>query len=414
VSAERLACFGWVDEHAGSASSAGYLVLAELLRRGIAVDLFAHREHVPPPAALISAGLRYFGFSQPGWLNGIDRLPTVAAGASRRALRSLVARSWRQILEPAVRAQHARAPYDTVLTLATTPAFAIPGVPAVTWLQGPFHTELAAIRRLRPQITAVSGRLFYLAVSTYYRYDQIVTCHGVIPSDRLVLPSVWSRNQMVAAGAPAETTHAVPYPLDLEAFSPGPSGTIDWDRPVLLSLGRLDPRKRLDLLLDAFALVRERRREVRLQIIGRPGYAPRQLSVLEDFAHRSSVDYLPPVPRQQVPLQLRRAAVLVQTSENENFGSAVAEALACGTPAVVGPSNGTAAYLDENSTAFDRYTPESVAEAVIRTLDRHREAPEEVARTTRASAERWFSAARVTDQLVEIIGAAIADRATPR
>jgi glycosyltransferase involved in cell wall biosynthesis len=40
------------------------------------------------------------------------------------------------------------------------------------------------------------------------------------------------------------------------------------------------------------------------------------------------------VPRAQVPGLLRGAAVVVQTSENEDFGSAVAEALACGTPVV--------------------------------------------------------------------------------
>ena len=60
---------------------------------------------------------------------------------------------------------------------------------------------------------------------------------------------------------------------------------------------------------------------------------------------------------QEVPALLREATVLVQTSENENFGSSVAEALACGTPVVVGPSNGTADYIDEHSMIFGDYEP---------------------------------------------------------
>ena len=71
----RLACHGWVHEHAGSVASAGYVVLAELLRRGVAVDLFAHRAHVPPPPGLTEAGCRYFGFDPSGLPRAIDRIP---------------------------------------------------------------------------------------------------------------------------------------------------------------------------------------------------------------------------------------------------------------------------------------------------------------------------------------------------
>ncbi len=206
---------------------------------------------------------------------------------------------------------------------------------------------------------------------------------------------------------PPDRTHAVPYPVDLELFRPGPPVDPDPERPVLLSLGRLDPRKRLDLLLDAFALVLEAIPGARLRIVGRPGAAPRQLSLLDRFARRDAVEYQPAIPRTEVPALLRAAGVLVQTSENENFGSAVAEALACGTPVALGPTNGTADYIDGNSRVFAEYKPRAVADAILAVLGTRSGSPDEVCATTRAAAERCFAPPVVADRLLEIIDEAI-------
>lgn len=407
----RLACYGWVKEHGGSCGSANHLVLAELLRRGVGVDLYAHRNHVPCPESLTCENFRYFGFDQPAWLDAVDRTGQVAAGVARRLLHPLGARSWRRIFQPAVELEHRQAPYDAVLSLGITPAFELDGVPAISWLQSPPHTELEAIRRLRGPIKAINGRAFYLGLVSLYRYTGFVFPRVALRSDRIVLGSNWSCEAMIERGGNAATLHALPYPIDLDTFQPRGEQAIDWDRPVLLSLGRLDPRKRLDLLLDAFATLKQDLPGARLKIVGRPGYYPRQLSLLEHLPTDSGVDYSPHVPRDQVPALLREAAVLVQTSENENFGSSPAEALACGTPVVVGPSNGTGCYIDGNSAVFDAYAPESVARAILDTLQTRRTRSEEVRRTTRESAERWFAPATVVDRLLEIIDVAIAERA---
>ena len=202
-----------------------------------------------------------------------------------------------------------------------------------------------------------------------------------------------------------------PYPVDLETFHPKPAAAHDPDRPLLVALGRLDPRKRLNLLLDAFAIVLEAVPAARLRIVGRPGYAPNQLSLIERFPRRDAVEYREAVPRPEVPALLREATVLVQTSENENFGSSVAEALACGTPVVVGPSNGTADYIDEHSVTFGDYEP-----LLGRRLDpgRHtgeNRAPRGVRDDTRAVAERWFASPAVADGLLAIIEQAVEDQA---
>jgi glycosyltransferase involved in cell wall biosynthesis len=403
----RLACYGWVSERAGSVASAGYLALRELLRRGLRIDLYAHRQHVSCPEDLVGERFRYFGLEQPSVLTLIDTLPPRLVTGTRWLFSPAVAAAWRRTYRPVVEAEHRRSPYDAVFALGTTPAFTIHGVPTVAWLQAPLHTELDAIRRLRRQIVSLSGRGFYLALVTFYRYNLFVGRRTLASSDRLILPSEWSRRAVLDTGVSAQKVQAVPYPIDLELFRPEPTRDVDWERPLLLSLGRLDPRKRLDLLLEAFGFVREAFPGARLRIVGHPGYAPNQLMWLERSAHRDQIEYRAAVAREQVPSLLREAAVLVQPSENENFGSAVAEALACGVPAVVGPSNGTADYVDGNSGVFEAYEPESLARTVVRTLEARRDRSDEVRHSTRASAERWFAPPAVADRLLEIVHAAV-------
>jgi glycosyltransferase involved in cell wall biosynthesis len=381
------------------------VVLAELLRRGVAVDLYAHRAHVPPPPALLDAGARYFGFDQTGLLDALDRAPGLWGTAVRRSCSPLYRRHWRRTFPPALEARHREDPYDAVLTLGTTRVLELPGVPNVTWLQSPFHTELEAIRRLRRQIVSVSGRTFYLLALANYKYR---TAYAPTATEHVIVGSRWAREAIVAEGLPAARTHAVPYPVDLEAFRPDAAGEPDPERPVLLALGRLEPRKRLDLLLDAFALVLAELPAARLQIVGRPGFAPRQLRLLERFPRRDAVEYRDAVPRSAVPTLLRAATVVVQTSENENFGSSVAEALACGTPVVVGPSNGTSDYIDPRSEVFAAYEPGAVARSMLDVIAARQAEPDAVRRSTRAAAEESFAAPAVAGRLLEIVDGAIA------
>lgn len=278
----------------------------------------------------------------------------------------------------------------------------------MTWLQGPLQTELEAIRRLRKEIVRTSGRAFYLLPVSYYLADRLLE-RGVLDcSSRVVCGSEWSKRALVADGLPPERAFALPYAIDLDAFRPSERDP-DLDAPLILSLGRLDPRKRLDLLLDAFTRVRDVLPTARLLVVGRPGYAPNQLSLLERHPLRAAIDYRPALPRGEVPALLQEAAVLVQTSENENFGSAVAEALACGMPVVLGPSNGTADYVDGGSRLFERYSPDSVSTAIIESISSRRMDPALASRKARATAEASFSVSAVVDRLLDIVAGAVGE-----
>lgn len=400
--AVRLACYGWLERDAGSGAGASYLLVCELLAQGIEIDFFANEDHVRRPGGLNGA-FQYFAVNPP---HLVRQLPLRADGIAARLLSPLMRRVWRGSFQLAAEAQHRELPYDAVLSLDTPPMFAISGVPTVTWLPSPPDAELDSIRRLRELITNVSGRRFYFALVAYYKYRKVLERGILSSSDMIVCGSEWSRGALVCSGIPEDRVHVNPHVIDLELFSPN-GVEADLDEPILLSLGRLDPRKRLDLLLGAFELVLARYPGARLRIVGSPGYAPNQLSLIERFPYRDRVEYRPPVARTAVPALIREAAVLVQTSENEGFGSSVAEALACGVPAAVGPSNGTGEYLDRTSQIFDAYTHEAAAAAICKVLDLRREDPGGVRASTRAAAEHSFCPRSVAERLIALVEAAL-------
>ena len=132
----------------------------------------------------------------------------------------------------------------------------------------------------------------------------------------------------------------------------------------MLWLGRIVPRKRLDLFLGACEQLLDEGAHIRVEVFGSAPFAVGYKKLLDRFRYPDALHYSAGVPRSEIPAKLRSAAVVVQPSEEEDFGSTIAEALACGASVVLGPSNGTKDYVGESAEVFERYDVESVAAAL--------------------------------------------------
>ncbi len=117
------------------------------------------------------------------------------------------------------------------------------------------------------------------------------------------------------------------------------------DTKVFLWLGRSEPRKRLDLLLEAYGLLLQGRQDVRLKIIGGFVWASGYKQLIDRFEYPEYLKYQPSIDRAKVPELMAQCDMLIQPSEGENFGFSVAEALCCGLPVIVGPTNGTKDFI---------------------------------------------------------------------
>ena len=144
---------------------------------------------------------------------------------------------------------------------------------------------------------------------------------------------------------------------------------VQWGRMVFV--GRLEPQKRLDLLIAAFKIVKKSHNDVELHIIGSGSLHP---EILEASKKVDGLYLHNPIPREQVNelvSELCRSWLFVSASEFETFGLSMAEALRIGLPVVLTqtPNNaaiGEIAIPGYNSIVVQHDNPKLMAEAIER------------------------------------------------
>ncbi|SEF93039.1 Glycosyltransferase involved in cell wall bisynthesis [Bryocella elongata] len=140
------------------------------------------------------------------------------------------------------------------------------------------------------------------------------------------------------------------------------------DRRFLLFFGRLHPKKGCDLLIEAFAKTAALDRELDLVMAGpdEVGWA----SQLQELASRLGVAdriHWPGLLRDDAKYgALYMANAFVLPSHQENFGIAVAEALACGVPALLSDKVNIAAEVQADGAGLMQPDTLEGTEALLR------------------------------------------------
>jgi glycosyltransferase involved in cell wall biosynthesis len=147
-----------------------------------------------------------------------------------------------------------------------------------------------------------------------------------------------------------------PHGVDLERFSPKvttwPSELPDRHRPYILFVGTVEPRKGLDVLLDAFSSLASEDAEVELWIAGQIGWGTNDIArALESHPAGSRIRTLGYVSDEELVALLVNARAVAYPSRGEGFGLPVLEALACGAP-VVTSANTVMAEVAGDAASF--------------------------------------------------------------
>jgi glycosyltransferase involved in cell wall biosynthesis len=205
---------------------------------------------------------------------------------------------------------------------------------------------------------------------------------------RVLAVSNAERRQLQDLGLRDESIRLIPNPVDLDEFrSPIRRGEFRRTRalgsdPVVLFLGKLTPRKRVDLLVRAFAAIG--RPDTRLVVAGNDMGTGGQLRRLVHEVGADDRTIFTGLLRGGERLEaLADADVVVYPSEHEIFGLVPVEALLAGTAVIVSDDSGSGEVVAV--TGGGQIVPAGDADALARAIERaldRRPAPEAMAQAT--------------------------------
>lgn len=231
---------------------------------------------------------------------------------------------------------------------------------------------------------------------------ELVACHDravVEPTQRICVSAAVADEVSARWGL---TSTVIPNGVDSARFHAGrldAAGRRGWaDRlgRYVLSLGGIEPRKGSLDLLEGYAVLRERHRDlgdVRLVLAGGETlFDYRDYRAAFDVRAQQlgvAVEVLGPVPDPLLPALVAQASALGFVSRREGFGLAALEALAAGVPVV---ANDLPVLREVLGDAVTWVTgPESIADGLSRVL---REPPDPALGRAVAARYTWDAAAR--------------------
>jgi glycosyltransferase involved in cell wall biosynthesis len=198
----------------------------------------------------------------------------------------------------------------------------------------------------------------------------------------------------------------IPLGVDAERFSSAkPMELPSISGPRIGFVGRLEPVKGIDVLLDAF----ERLSISASLIIAGDG------SERSRMPRRAGVHVLPPVSYEEMPAFLKSLDVLVLPSvtilplHREQFGRVLIEAMAAGVPVVGSSSGAIPEVIGDAGLVVPERDPSALAEAIECVLSDRALRDRLIERGRQAAASR-FAWTTIAEQTLELFRSALAHR----
>jgi glycosyltransferase involved in cell wall biosynthesis len=192
-------------------------------------------------------------------------------------------------------------------------------------------------------------------------------------------------------------------------------------KPYLVFLGRIHSKKGVDILLRAYGHVTQEARRVTTRtvpdlVLAGPCLDQSYLNQLQEIASELNIadriHWTGMLTGDAKWGALAGAEAFILPSHQENFGIAVVEALACGTPVLLSDRvNIWREIVDSNAALVEAPTEVGVARLLERWMNLDRAAREAMSTAARASYSRSFEVTHVADSLANQLDELIKNKA---
>jgi D-inositol-3-phosphate glycosyltransferase len=216
----------------------------------------------------------------------------------------------------------------------------------------------------------------------------------------------------------------IPPGVDLSHFYPIPVDEakefigVQPCEQVILYVGRIEPLKGIDVLIEAIAIMQRKGVRVCLSVIGGdPEQDPEsdngemsRLQVLrEKYGLEDLITFLGRRSQDTLPYYYSAAMAVVVPSHYESFGMVALEAMACGTPVVASQVGGLAFLIQDGVTGYTVPVdePQALAERLI-TLNNDSALRKRMGEQA-ANFAREYSWDKIASRIVKLYTALLAD-----
>ncbi len=258
---------------------------------------------------------------------------------------------------------------------------AVLGTPRSTWKLthehfDVLHAHSPASVGLLAYLTASTKRLpliytYHTSITDYTHYIKFIGGTGLIKraaswfskastdlGDQIVVPSPKFQRLLIAQKVKQPIT-VIPNGIDLSMFknvkNPGALRKrlgISADAPILLTVGRMDPEKRLEFVVEAFDLIADRVPDAHLVFAGDGGARKNVEEKARATRAKDRIHFLGMVNRAELPDIFHDATVFLSASTTEVHPISVIEAIASGLPFVAVQDEAFEGMLEEGQNGY--------------------------------------------------------------
>jgi glycosyltransferase involved in cell wall biosynthesis len=399
----RVAWLGPPPSNRSSVAYAETQLLEEIVSAGLEVDCYVTGSPGDLPPSLMKAeALRFI--CEPlkwDWGRWYSRSP-LASFVTGQGARALAQRRLARV----VAANHAHRAYDLLLQFSQIELFgpqsALKRLPPLVLFPSVhiagelrWHRRESALARMcEPPLTHLASRAMLIARSV--RQRQAIQLATLV----IALSRRFGEHLCRDYGVSPERIRIVPYPIDLNRFSPRPGSGRPTGPMTLLFPARMSVRKGVELVVALSQRLSDLAGVVQIVAVGGETLWSRYTPLLEGL-NGEIASYRGEVNNAKLEAMYREADAVLQPSHYEPFALTVGEALASGVPIVASDEVGAVEDVNRRCCNVFKAGELEAFEHAVRTMVARLRTDErmEIKALARSEAERLFAPPTVAAQL---------------